>query len=160
MSQCCTHWSEIRSVRWGRYITDPYDLQDLHNVCRVQFLIHGSCAQLGRVGSEWYGPCTSPNGNIGCRWFTSLSVQRRDIMQSKPGLGDTKSRTWRSTTTVFAIYQILLGWKLENIRILLWNRPTPQPKANPTQKKIRSKAVFGPLFPTANNFSWVGIGFI
>ena len=31
----------------------------------------------------------------------------------------------------------------------------------PTQpKKIRLKAAFGPLFPTANSFSWVRIGFI
>ena len=36
---------------------------------------------------------------------------------------------------------------------LLWNRRTPQPKANPTQeKKNRLKVAFGPLFPTANIF--------
>ena len=43
---------------------------------------------------------------------------------------------------------------------LLWNRRTPQPKTNPTIRKIRSKVAFGTLFPAANNFSWVGIGFI
>ena len=48
--------------------------------------------------------------------------------------------------------------RLENIWIIfLWNRRTPQPKANPT-REILVKVAFGPLFPTANNFSWVGIG--
>ena len=39
---------------------------------------------------------------------------------------------------------------LENIWILLWNRQTPQPKANLTQGKWRSrlKVALGPLFPT------------
>ena len=33
-----------------------------------------------------------------------------------------------------------------------------QPKPNP--RRIRSKVAFGPLFPTANDFSRVGIGLI
>ena len=30
----------------------------------------------------------------------------------------------------------------------------------PNPRKIRRNVAFGPLFPTANNFSWIGIGFI
>ena len=40
------------------------------------------------------------------------------------------------------------------------NRRTSQPEANPTQEKLGKKVAIGPLFPTANIFSWVGIGFI
>ena len=36
---------------------------------------------------------------------------------------------------VFAIYQILLGWETYTGKIL-WNRQTPQSKANPTLEKI------------------------
>ena len=37
----------------------------------------------------------------------------------------------------------------------------PNPTPTPTQKKrTRQKVAFGPLFPTANNFTWVGIGFM
>ena len=49
---------------------------------------------------------------------------------------------------------------LENIWVLLWNRRTPQPKANPTQEKNGINVEFGPLFPTANDFLWVGIDYI
>ena len=41
--------------------------------------------------------------------------------------------------------------------ILLWNRRTPQPKANPTQE-ISVKSGFWAIFSTANIFSWVWIG--
>ena len=44
-----------------------------------------------------------------------------------------------------------------NITMKPSNSPT-QGQPNPT--KIRLKVTFGPLFPTANNCSWVGIGFV
>ena len=37
------------------------------------------------------------------------------------------------------------------------NFPT---QGQPNPRKLRSKVAFGPLFPTANIFSWVGIDFI
>ena len=38
---------------------------------------------------------------------------------------------------VFAIYLIMLGWKAYKHSFeILWNRRTPQPRANPTQKKM------------------------
>ena len=37
---------------------------------------------------------------------------------------------------------------------------SPTQGHNRTQEKIGQKVAFGPLFPTAYNFSWVGIGFI
>ena len=37
------------------------------------------------------------------------------------------------------------------------NSPTQGP---PNPREIRSKVVIGSLFPTAHNFSWVGIGII
>ena len=45
---------------------------------------------------------------------------------------------------------------------ILWMKTDelPKPKANPTQEKNRLKVAFGPLCPTANIFSWAGIGFM
>ena len=54
---------------------------------------------------------------------------------------------------VFAIHQIMLS-----IHMLLRNRRTPQPKANPTQTKSRSKWQLGHFFPQQIPFSWVRIG--
>ena len=55
---------------------------------------------------------------------------------------------------VFAIYQILLGWKTYKYYYETAELPNPRP----TQRKTnRSKVAFGPLFSTANIFSWVGI---
>ena len=47
----------------------------------------------------------------------------------------------------FRFTKYMLGWK--TYKISLWNRRTPQPKANPTQEKKRLKVAFGPLFPTS-----------
>ena len=39
-------------------------------------------------------------------------------------------------------------------------KPTNSPtQGEPNPRNVRLKVVFGPLFPTANIFSWVGIGF-
>ena len=46
---------------------------------------------------------------------------------------------------------------LENIRILLWNRRTPQPKANPTQEKKRWKVAVRPPFPQQIIFGGSGL---
>ena len=48
--------------------------------------------------------------------------------------------------------KILLVGK--HIKILLRNRRTPQPQANPTQDKMKLKVEFGRFFSTASNFSW------
>ena len=50
----------------------------------------------------------------------------------------------------------MLGWKTYK------HYETDElPNPRPTQpRKIRFKVAFGPLFPTANIFWWVGIGFI
>ena len=40
-------------------------------------------------------------------------------------------------------------------------KPTNSPtQGQPNPRKIGLKVVFGPIFPTANIFSWVGIDFI
>ena len=40
-------------------------------------------------------------------------------------------------------------------------KPTNSPtQGQPDPTKNRLKAAFGPLFPTANIFSWVGFGFM
>ena len=40
-------------------------------------------------------------------------------------------------------------------------KPTNSPtQGQPNPRKNRFKVAIGPLFPIANNFSWVGIGFI
>ena len=40
-------------------------------------------------------------------------------------------------------------------------KPTNSPtQGRPNPRKVRLKVVFGTHFPTANNFSWFGIGFI
>ena len=40
-------------------------------------------------------------------------------------------------------------------------KPTDSPiQGQPNPRKIRLTVAFGPLFPTANIFSWVGIDFI
>ena len=54
------------------------------------------------------------------------------------------------------IYQILLGWNTFEYFYETDERPNPRP-TQPNPRKIRSKVAFGPLFPTANIFSWVGI---
>ena len=33
-------------------------------------------------------------------------------------------------------YQIMLGWETYKYYLVLWNRRTPQHKANPTQEKL------------------------
>ena len=58
---------------------------------------------------------------------------------------------------VFAIYQIHSGWKTHINTIEPTNSPT-QGQPNPRTKWLRVAKM--PLFPTANNFSWVGIDFI
>ena len=60
---------------------------------------------------------------------------------------------------VFAIYQIMLGWKTYKYYYKTDELPNPRP----TQpKKIRLKVAFGPpLFSHSKIiFPWVGIGFI
>ena len=47
----------------------------------------------------------------------------------------------------------------DRYKILLWNRRTPQPKANPTRWKIRSKVAFGPLF-SPQQIIFRGLGLI
>ena len=60
---------------------------------------------------------------------------------------------------VFAICQILMGWK--TCKYYYETDELPNPKANPTQGKIRLKVWrWGHFFPKANIFSWVGIDFI
>ena len=56
-------------------------------------------------------------------------------------------------------YQVPNYWagKHKNILMEPTNSPT-QGQPNPTT--IRLKVAIGPLFPTANDFSWIGIGFI
>ena len=64
---------------------------------------------------------------------------------------------------VFAIYQILLGWKILRSMYFEVNimKPTNSPtQGQPNPRKISLKVAFGPLRPTANIFTWVGIGFI
>ena len=51
-------------------------------------------------------------------------------------------------------------WVGKHINIVMKPSNSPTQGHNPTQEKIGQKVAFGPLFPTAYNFSWVGIGFI
>ena len=60
---------------------------------------------------------------------------------------------------VFAIYQIMLGWKTCKYYYETDELPNLRPITQP-KKRNRLKLAFGPLFPTANIFSWVGIVFI
>ena len=51
-----------------------------------------------------------------------------------------------------------LCWVGKHINIIM--KPTNSPtQGQPNRRKIRLKVAFGPLFPTLNNFSWVGIDF-
>ena len=56
---------------------------------------------------------------------------------------------------VFAIYQILLGWKTHKYHFETDELTNPRPI--PKNSLI---VAFGPLFPTAIIFSWVGIDFV
>ena len=58
------------------------------------------------------------------------------------------------TRTVFAIDQIVRGWK--TYKYYSTKSPT---QGQPNPRKNRLKVAFGPRFPTVNIFSWVGIGF-
>ena len=51
----------------------------------------------------------------------------------------------------------MLGWKTHNNIMKPTNSPT---QGQPNPRKIRLKVALGPLFPTANYISWVGIDFI
>ena len=55
--------------------------------------------------------------------------------------------------------QYKLGWVGKTYGYYYETDELPKPKANPIQEKLGLKVAFGPLFPTANIFSWVGIGF-
>ena len=59
---------------------------------------------------------------------------------------------------VFAIYQILLRWKQYEYYDETVELSTTQGQPNPRNNRL--KVALGPLFPTANSFSWVGIGFM
>ena len=56
------------------------------------------------------------------------------------------------------IYQILLGWKTYKYYDEIDELPNPRPTQSLV--KLEKKGGVGPLFPTANIFSWVGIDFI
>ena len=50
-------------------------------------------------------------------------------------------------------------WVAKHTNIIM--KPTNSPtQGQPNPRKSRLKVAIGPLFPTANNFSWVGAGFI
>ena len=65
------------------------------------------------------------------------------------------------------IYQILLDWKQYEYCYEILEFPNPRP-TQPKKNWVKSgfwalkvaKVAFGPLFPTGNLFSWVGIGFV
>ena len=59
---------------------------------------------------------------------------------------------------LFTMYHILLGWKTCEYYYVTDKLPNPRPTHHP--RKNRLKMALGPLFPTANNFSWVWIGFV
>ena len=58
---------------------------------------------------------------------------------------------------MFVIHQFMLGWKTYTLVNIIM-----QPTNSPTQEKLgqKNEVEFGSLFPTENDFSWVGIGFI
>ena len=62
-----------------------------------------------------------------------------------------------TATRVFAIYQILLGWKTYRCYYETDDSPT---QGQPNLRKSRLNLAFGSLLPTANTFSWVEIGII
>ena len=55
-----------------------------------------------------------------------------------------------SLSTVFAIYQILLGW--ETYKYYSETVGLHNPRPNPTQQKSRLKVAIGPFFPAVNTF--------
>ena len=57
--------------------------------------------------------------------------------------------------SVFAIYQILLGWKTYRYYYETNELPNPMPPPNP--RKIRLKWSLGHFFPTAYNFRELGL---
>ena len=59
---------------------------------------------------------------------------------------------------VFAIYQIVLGWK--TYEYYYETDELPNPRLTKPKKKMVLTWKFGPLFPTANDFLWVGIDYI
>ena len=59
---------------------------------------------------------------------------------------------------VFAIFTKFC-WVGKHVNVSM--KPTNFPtQGQPNPRKIRLKVAFGLRFPTANDFSWVGIGFI
>ena len=49
---------------------------------------------------------------------------------------------------------------MENLYVNIIMKPTNSPtQGQPNPRKIRRKVAFGPLYPTARIFSWVGIVF-
>ena len=82
------------------------------------------------------------------------------VVISQPINQITIKSTNPTANRVFAIYQFLLSWKTH--KYYYENRRTPQPKANPTQEKIRLKVAFGTVFPTAKylfvGWNWFLIG--
>ena len=72
-----------------------------------------------------------------------------------------RERSRNKIIRVFAIYQILLGWKafIKYSRGIIM-KPTNSPtQGQPNLRKNRLKVAIGSLFSTANILSWVGIGF-
>ena len=102
----------------------------------------GFPSSTARQPSGWQ---QTPNG-------TSSESSRRDVPHADLSDTDTTPSVDIPSTEnrVFAIYQILLGWKqYMNIIMKPSNFPT---QGQPNPRKIMLKVVLGPLFPTANIF--------
>ena len=97
------------------------------------------------------------------RDLSDLSVRRvkHRIHLYIPGIRITQALEQSPINTVFAIYQIMLGWKTH--KDYHETDELPKTKADPTQKgKIRCKVDLGHFFPTAKYFfvgwDWFYVG--
>ena len=120
----------------------------MHNVCQPLSRIRGRPPLQGLV--DLSGWCNYWDETIFSARRWSMCKARILLTQTRTNNPMVNQPLLKSTivllraiitlrSRMFAIYLIMLGSKTFVNRMLLWNRPTPQPKANPTQEKWGQK---------------------
>ena len=94
-----------------------------------------------------------------------LAVSLMSVLSRELGILDGNDRPFVSTVRGYQVHQqgvlpfTKFCWVEKHVNTILKPKNSPN-QGQPNPRKIRLKVAFGLRFPTANDFSWVGIGFI
>ena len=142
----------------------------------LQWVVVGGSRLVAWFG-RFPGVDRSRNGWIGQKWascFYLLSCQMEDFLKTPATVSKCKGildeillYKWclYSGTEWYLLHCLTAKWDLFTKFCWVWKhivstimKPTHSPtQGQPNPRKMRLKVPFGPLFPTANNFSGVGV---